>query len=99
MTWTDINPEKMAEYDGMTPTEIGREIYKVPIHILKSQEDSLRWIPNREPWNYHIDSEEWGEFWESVYALKDIPEYDWSDDQWYAYKALGRMTMFALMKS
>lgn len=95
MTWTDISPE-FKQYEGMTPAEIGREILEGhSIQLVKEQEDSFRWIPNYRSWTFKIDNDDWNEFWSVVYNLENVPEENWSDDEWFAYRALRNLKIYA----
>lgn len=98
MTWTSIHPE-FAQYEGMTPAEVGRAYLKGhTAELLKQQQAAFKSIPNNEPWNYEVNNRDWMDFWKEVYDLKDIPEDAWTDDQWFAYRALDWLLNFALMR-
>lgn len=99
MTWTSIHSE-FAQYEGMTPAQIGRVYLKGhTADLLRAQEESFRFIPNHEPWNHKIDNNEWMTFWKEVYDLEHIPQDAWTDDQWFAYRAMNWLINFALISS
>jgi hypothetical protein len=100
MTWTQIDTEHFSQYEGMTPSQVGREYLRgYTADLLRKQESAFDFIPNHEPWNYPIDNEDWMTFWKEVYDLKDIPKSEWTDDQWFAYRGLNWLINFALMKA
>lgn len=100
MTWTDINPEKLAKYEGMTPVEIGvtlvDEERPSTLESMMSLHDSLS-VFSVEPWDFNINNEEWNEFWHPGYQLKDKPLSDWDMNDFYVYFALSYLIIYPLM--
>jgi len=106
MTWTSIDPDRLSQYEGMSPSDIGREIYKAaiierPQHFTResmlAQEKMHR--ENTEPYTWRVKNAEWMKFWKPVYDLKNIPMDQWTIDEWFAYSAMDNVMDSAFSKS
>jgi hypothetical protein len=92
MTWTQIDPDKFSKYEGMTPAQIGRSLLNSRPHnldMLRQQQTILAYTESMigRVWEYNVN-EDWGIFWKSVYDLKDKPEPDWDEDDYFSYRAM-----------
>lgn len=92
MTWTQIDPDRFSQYEGMTPAQIGRALLNSRTHtldVLRAQQEIFAYTESLcgRPWEYNVSSE-WHDFWKSVYDLKDKPESDWDEDDYFSYRAM-----------
>ena len=106
MTWTQIDPDKLSQYEGMSPSDIGREIYKSAIierhyhftrEFMLSQERMHR--EKTEPYNWIVKNKDFMDFWKPVYDLKNVSMDEWTVDEWFAYRALNNVIDSAFSKS
>ena len=106
MTWTQIDPDRLSKYEGMSPSDIGREIYKAAIierpqhftrEFMLSQERMHR--ENTEPYNWTVKNDDFMDFWKPVYDLKNVSMDEWTVDDWFAYRALNNVMDSAFSKS
>jgi len=96
MTWTQVDPSNLSQYEGMTPAEIGRSILKSRPHdlwLLREQQKVLAYTESYSgrPWEYKVDNPEWTNFWKPVYDLRDKPESEWVEDDYFAYRAMAAL--------
>jgi hypothetical protein len=100
MTWTQINPDKFSQYEGMTPVEIGVKVRPGhTVDLLKKQDIAFHSIPNYEPWHYEIDNSEWMDFWKDAYALKNKDRETWTDEDWFMYVGLDTLLLTAMVST
>lgn len=94
MTWTQIDPDRFSQYEGLSPAEVGRSILNGSmIHnldILREQQKAfeLTSAMGADPWNFPIDNNDWMTFWKPVYDLKNKPMSDWTEDDFFSYRAM-----------
>jgi hypothetical protein len=89
MTWTQIKPE-FSQYEGMTPSEIGRAIMNertYNLFIFKEQKKALDCVEGHA-WEWVRDDDEWIQFWKPVYDLENKDVDMWTEDEHFAYRAL-----------
>lgn len=100
MTWTQVNPDKFSQYDGLTPVEIGVALVDAErpstLEMLRHQDEFFSQFHGAEPWNFPVDNPDWNAFWKDVYALRSKPKSDWDKSDFYAYQALFYLITFTL---
>lgn len=99
MTWTQIDPDRLSKYEGMSPSDIGRAVisnseYYTTEFMLRQE---LAHSPNTEPYRHKIDNAGWMEFWKPVYDLENKPKDTWTLDEWFAYRGLTNVISYALI--
>lgn len=102
MTWTQINPDKFSQYEGMTPADIGRSMISNADTYTESfflkQDEMFSHHSNTDPYNYTINNDAWSDFWKPVYDLKNKDKKDWTLDDWFGYRALDHLINYALAR-
>ena len=94
MTWTQIDPDKFSQYEGLSPADVGRAILnRSMIHtldILRKQQKAFEYSASlgADPWNFSVDDPSWQEFWKPVYDLKNKPMNEWNIDDFFSYRAM-----------
>jgi hypothetical protein len=99
MTWTNIHPE-FGQYEGLTPEGVGFLLANMErrqtIETLR-KDYSLFQQFGSNPLDIHIDNDDWNDFWEPSYALKDKDVETWDEDDFYMYIALDWLVNFAIL--
>lgn len=99
MTWTSIR-EEFKPYEGiLSPADVGRALLnaerKHDLALLKAQDSYLSQFHGGEPWYFPIPNDDWNTFWKSAYDLKNKPKSEWTEDDYFAYRALDWFCTFA----
>jgi hypothetical protein len=92
MTWTQIDPDRFSQYEDMTPAQIGRSLLTSRPHtldMLREQQNILAYTEALmgRAWEYKVN-DDWHTFWKSVYDLRDKPQSDWDEDDYFSYRAM-----------
>lgn len=69
--------------------------------LLRKQQKAFEYSASlgADPWNFPIEDDSWMNFWKPVYDLKDRPMDEWTEDDFFGYRALNNLIDLARIAS